>query len=185
MYKKILQEAIPQMEEAVQWYQNELKNLRTGRATPALVEDLKVDYYGSKSPIQQVASITVPDPKTIVISPWSKDCLVDIEKAINESDLGVYPNNDGTVIRLNFPALTEERRKELVKILNRKTEEARIRIRKVREDGWNAIQKQEKEGIISEDDKFLAKDKLQEQVNDFNKKLELLEKKKETEIMQI
>lgn len=185
MYQDTLNDSKIEFEEAIERYSGELKNLRTGRATPALVEDLKVDYFGTKTPLKQMASITVADSRSIVISPWSKDSLVDIEKSINESDLGISPNNDGNVIRLNLPSLTEERRKELVKVLNKKTEEARIRIRQVREDVWKNIQKQEDAGEISEDDKFRAKDKLQEIVDEYNKKVESLEEKKEQEIMQI
>lgn len=185
MYQSILNGSKSEFEQAVERYQGELKNIRTGRATPALVEDLKVDYFGTKTPLKQIASINVTDARTLTISPWSKDSLVDIEKAINESDLGVNPNNDGNVIRISLPSLTEERRRELVKVLNKKTEEARIRIRQIREDVWKEIQKSEENGDISEDDKFRSKDKLQDLVDGYNKKLEELEAKKEQEIMQV
>lgn len=185
MYQSILQDSKIEFEQTVEWFISELKNIRTGRATAALVEDLKVDYFGTKTPLKQIASITSSDARSLLISPWSKDSLVDIEKTINESELGVNPNNDGNAIRLNFPALTEERRKELVKVLNKKTEEARIRIRQIREESWKQIQKMEEAGEISEDDKFKAKDKLQEIVDEYNKKVEALEGKKEQEIMQV
>lgn len=174
-----------QLEEIIEFYQEELRNIRTGRANPLLVEDMEVEYYGSKTPLKQTASISAQDARTIVITPWSKDSLVYIEKTINESDLNVNPVNDGKVIRLTFPQLTEERRRELVKIAKKKTEEARIKVRKVREEVWDDIQLKEKNGKISEDDKFRSKDKLQEIVDEFNKKIEELSSKKEGEIMQV
>lgn len=185
MYQSIINAQKGEFEKIIEWFEAELKNIRTGRATPALVEDLRVDYYGVKTPIKQMAAITAADARSLVISPWSKDGLVDIEKAIRESDLGINPNNDGNVIRLNLPPLTEERRKDLVKVLNKKTEEARIRIRQIREDVWGEIQEKEEAGDMSEDDKFRGKDALQAVVDDFNKKLLALNEKKEKEIMEI
>ncbi|MEA2006654.1 MAG: ribosome recycling factor [Patescibacteria group bacterium] len=174
-----------ELEGAVEFFQEELINIRTGRANPLLVEDLEMEYYGSKTPLKQVASISVQDARTIVITPWSKDSLVDIEKAVSESDLNLNPVNDGNVIRLVFPQLTEERRMELVKVMKKKTEEARIKVRKVREDAWDGIQKKEKDGKISEDDKFRQKDSLQGIIDEFNKKIEQLSDKKEEEVMQV
>lgn len=174
-----------QLEEIIEFYQEELGNIRTGRANPSLVEDMEVEYYGSKTPLKQIASISAQDARTIVITPWSKDSLVDIEKTISESDLNINPVNDGSVIRLTFPQLTEERRRELVKIAKKKTEEARIKIRKVREEVWDDVQSKEKSGEIPEDDKFRSKDKLQEIVDEFNKQIEELSGKKEEEIMQV
>lgn len=173
------------LEEAIEFFQGELKNVRTGRANPAMVEDIQIDYYGAKSPLKQVASISSQDARTITITPWSKDSLVYIEKAINESDLNINPINDGNVIRLSFPSLTEERREELVKVVGKKTEEARIRVRKIREEVWDEIQRKEKNGEISEDDKFKGKETLQKFVDEFNSKIEELNKKKEGEIRQV
>jgi len=173
------------LDESLERYQQELKNIRTGRASASLVEDLKVDYFGVKTPMKQMASISVTDARTIVITPWNRDNLVDIEKAIKESGLNLNPNNDGNVIRLNLPALTEERRKDLVKLMNKKTEEARIRVRQEREDVWSEVQESTREGEMSEDDKFKAKEKLQEIVDEYNNKIEELEAKKEREIMEI
>jgi ribosome recycling factor len=150
-----------------------------------MVEDLPVDYFGTKSPLKQVASISLADPKTLVISPWNRDNLVDIEKAINDSDLNITVNNDGNVIRLVLPSLTEERRKELVKLLGKKTEEARIRVRKERETIWDEIQEREKNGELSEDDKFRMKDQLQILVDEYNQKIQSMSEKKEKEIMEI
>lgn len=175
----------PELEKSIEHFKDELAQLRTGRASVAMVEGLTVDYYGAKSPLKQVASITVPEPRTIMISPWDKDNLVNIEKAIRESQLNFNPNNDGQVIRINIPVLTEERRKDLVKVLNQKAEDAKISIRKQREDVWDEIQKAEKEGLMGEDDKFVGKDKLQEVVDEFNKKVEEIRAEKEAEILTV
>lgn len=185
MYKEIIEKQKPEMEKSIEHFKEELNQLRTGRASVAMVEGLSVDYYGAKSPLKQVASISVPEPRTIVIAPWDKDNLVNIEKSLRESQLNLNPNNDGQVIRINIPALTEERRKDLVKVLNQKAEDAKISIRKHREDAWEEIQRVEKEGLMGEDDKFVGKDKLQEVVDEFNKKVEEVRAKKEVEIMQV
>lgn len=185
MYKEIIESKKSELEKSLEHFKEELNQVRTGRASAALVEGLTVDYYGQKSPLKQVASITIPEPRTIVISPWDKDNLVNIEKALRESQLNLNPNNDGQVIRLNIPPLNEERRKELVKVLNQKAEDGKISIRKHREDMWEAIQKLEKEGKIGEDDKFTGKDKLQEVVDEYNKKIEEIRAKKEEEIMTV
>ncbi|HRY82932.1 MAG TPA: ribosome recycling factor [Candidatus Moranbacteria bacterium] len=172
-------------EKAISYFKDELGKLRTGRASVSLVEDLLVDYYGAKSPLKQVASITVPEARTIAITPWSRDVLVDIEKAIRESQLNLNPVNDGQVVRINIPALNEERRKELVKMLNQRAEEARVSVRRVREEIWEEIQEAEKAGKIGEDDKFSGKEKLQKIVDEYNAKIEEIRKKKEEEIMTI
>ena len=180
-----LQSLKPLLDEALEEFQGELKNIRTGRANPSLVEDLEIEYFGTKTPLKQAASITASDARSLVISPWNKDNLVDIEKAIKESDLQVNPTNDGSVIRLNFPPLTEERRTEFVNLMKKKTEVARIKVRKVREDAWDEIQKNEKAGELSEDDKFRKKDELQKIVDAANERIEELSKKKEEEIMTV
>ena len=180
--EETIQKIKPNLEKSVEKLKQELAGLRIGRATGALVESLIVDYYGTKSPLKQMAAISVPDSRTIVIEPWNHDHLVNIEKAINNSDLGLNPNNDGKVIRLIIPPLTEERRQELVKILHQKTEEARISIRNLREDVWEEIQNLEKNGKISEDDKFQGKDDLQELINEYNEKVKKISEEKEKEI---
>lgn len=185
MYRDLIIQKEKDFQKAIDFFSEEITQLRTGRASSALVENLTVDYYGSKSPLKQMASITIPEPRTILISPWDKSSLANIEKAIGESKLNLNPNNDGQSIRINIPALTEERRKELVKILNQKAEEARIAIRKIRENIWEAIQNLEKEGKIGEDDKFSGKEKLQEIVDKYNKKIEEVRENKENEIMTI
>lgn len=159
--------------------------MRTGRANPSMVENLLVDYYGAKSPLKQVASITVPEPRLIVIAPWNKDNLVDIEKAINEAQLGFNPTNDGQALRIAIPQLNEERRQDLVKVLGKCAEVARVSIRQAREEAWDKIQDLVKSGKSGEDDKFKGKDQLQKLVDEYNGKIETTREKKEKEIMEI
>jgi len=185
MYKEIIDRKKEELEKSLEHFKEELNQVRTGRASSALVEGLMVDYYGVKSPLKQVASITTPEPRTIMIAPWDKDNLVNIEKALRESQLNLNPNNDGQVIRINIPPLNEERRKELVKLLNQKAEDGKISIRKHREEMWEEIQNLEKEGKMGEDDKFIGKDKLQEVIDEYNKKIEEIRAKKEEEIMTV
>jgi ribosome recycling factor len=173
------------LDKAIEKYEGDLKSIRTGRANPTVVEDLVIDYFGVSTPINQAANVTSTDARTIVIAPWSKDSLVDIEKAINESELGISPVNDGEVVRLSFPPLTEERRRELVKVVGQKTEEARIRIRKLREGVRDDISREEKDGNISEDDKFRENDALQKIIDDYNKQIDILHDKKETDLMNV
>ena len=172
-------------DKAVAHFENELAKLRTSRAHPGLVEGLMIDYYNTATPLRQIASVTVPEPRQILVSPWDKGALTQIEAAIRESDLGLQPVNDGVGVRVTLPALTEERRKELVKVLNAKAEEARIVLRSVREEIWKAIQDAEKEGSIGEDEKFRGKDELQKVVDEHNRALESLREKKEQEIMTV
>ncbi len=185
MYQKIIESKKEQMDKAIERFKDEMLKIRTGRANPALIEDLMVDYYGTKTPLKQIANINVPEPRVLVIQPWSADSLANIEAAIKMSDLNLSPNNDGEVIRINIPPLNEERREELVKILNKKAEEARIAVRNAREDAWQEIQDLEKNGQIAEDDKFRGKDKLQEVVNEYNEKIEELRDAKEEDIMTV
>ncbi len=173
------------LEKIIEQYQQELKSVRTGRANPQVVEDLMIDYFGTMTPIKQAANISASDARTIVIAPWNKDSLVDIEKAINESDLGINPINDGEVIRLSFPPLTEERRVELTKIVGQKSEEARIKVRKLREKIREDIQREEKDGKISEDDKVRKEKELQKIIDEYNEKIEEIHKKKEEELMTV
>lgn len=185
MYAEIIQKKRGEFDKAIEHLQGELSKLRTGRATPSLIEDVKVDYYGTKTPLKQMAAISSPDPRSLMVQAWDRSVLALIENAIREADLGLNPNNDGVVIRINIPTLTEERRKDLVKVLNQKAEEGRIAVRAIREDCWKEIQEIEKEGLINEDDKFKAKDKLQEVVDEFNKKIEEVRAKKEQDIMTV
>jgi ribosome recycling factor len=185
MYKQLINEKNSLLEEAIIHFKTELGNIRTGRANPVLVENLMVDYYGAKTPLKQIASINAPEARLIVIQPWDKDSLVNIEAAIRESGQGFNPQNDGQVIRISIPALTEETRKEFVKLLNQKAEEAKIAVRNVREEIWRLVQNLEKEGKISEDEKFQGKDYLQKSIDKYNKKIEELREGKEKEILTI
>ena len=185
MIDEIIKNKNEDFEKAVEFFKSELGKLRTGRANVSLVEDLTVDYYGSKSPLKQIASITVPEARTITITPWSPDSLVNIEKAIADAQLNLNPKNDGKSLIINIPPLNEERRTELVKVLNQKAENARVAVRKAREEIWEEIQEKQKKGEISEDDKFSGKDKLQKTVDEYNSKIEEIRKKKEEEIMTI
>lgn len=183
--ESIINDKKSDLEKAIGHFKEEMGKLRTGRANPALVENVMADYYGTKTPLKQLATINVPEPRLITISPWDKNSLAGIEAAIRASDLGLNPASDGQIIRINIPSLTEERRKDLVKVLNQKAEEARIAIRNVREDAWREIQEMEKTGIISEDDKFRGKDKLQKVIDEYNKRIEDLREGKEKEIMTV
>ncbi|MDI6778305.1 MAG: ribosome recycling factor [Patescibacteria group bacterium] len=185
MLDQIVQKAKPEMEKALERFKEEIGKLRTGRANPAMVENLPVDYYGSKSPLKQVASITIPEPRLIVITPWNIDNLVDIEKTIKEAQLGLNPTNDGRVIRIAIPPLNEERRADLVKVLGKYSEEARVLIRRAREEAWDEIQDMVKNGKLGEDAKFKGKEQLQKLVDEYNGKVEEARKRKEKEIMEI
>ena len=173
------------MDKALQALRNELTNIRTGRATPSLLEQVKVDYYGAPTPVTQVANVSVPEPRMIVIQPWDRSLLKTIEKAIMTSDLGLNPNNDGTVIRLNLPLLTEERRKELVKVVNKKGEASRVEIRNIRRDFNDAVKKQVKAKEITEDDAKDATDFSQKLTDKYTKKIDDVLAQKEKEVMAV
>ncbi len=185
MVKELIEEKRESFAAAVEHFANEMAKIRTGRAHPGLVENLMVDYYGTKTPLRQMAAINIPEARQILIQPWDKGGLVLIEAAIRESDLGLNPANDGQSLRLTLPALTEETRKTLVKTLNQRAEDARIAVRNIREELWKDIQDFEKAGDISEDDKFAGKEELQKLVDEYNQKLEALRKKKEEEILTV
>lgn len=185
MIDNVIKKYESKLQGAIEHFQLEAAKIRTGRANAAMVESLMVNYYGTRTPLKQVASINIPEARLIMIQPWDKDSLVNIETAIKESDLGINPNNDGQVIRLNIPPLTEERRKDLVKVLHKKAEESRVSIRGIREEIGKEIQNLEKDGKISEDDKFKGKDELQEVIDEYNKKVEELREKKEKDIMTV
>ncbi len=172
-------------EAAFSRLKQELSGIRTGRANPMLVEDIQVEAYDSKQPMKNVATITTPDARTIMIAPWDKTLLAIIEKAITISNRGLNPVNDGVVLRVPIPVLTEETRKELVKTIKDKIEAARIRIRKERDEIRSKIAKLQKDGEISEDQKFSDFDKLDEIVKDYNQKIEQTGKEKEGEIMKV
>lgn len=165
--------------------QNEYSSIRAGRANPHVLDKLRVDYYGSPTPLQQVGNISVPEPRMLLIQPWDKSLIKPIEKAILTSDLGINPNNDGSAIRLIFPELTEERRKELAKDVKKKGENAKVAIRNIRRDANEAIKKMEKAGEISEDDQELAEDKIQKLTDKMVAKIDKAVEAKTQEIMTV
>ncbi|MFA5134659.1 MAG: ribosome recycling factor [Patescibacteria group bacterium] len=179
----IIEDKKLQFEKAIDHLKNELDTIRTGRANPSLVEKIPVEYYGTKTPMQQLATISIPDAKSILIQPWDKNALKEIEKAIQNSQLGLNPVNEGTFLRLPIPPLTEDRRKELSKVANQKTEESRITIRNIREDIWRTIKDQKTKGEISEDDMYLQQKELQKIVDKYNTSAKELGEEKEKEIM--
>lgn len=171
-------------EEIRQWLASEFSGLRTGRATPQFLDTIIVDSYGSKMPVKHVAAVSIEDPRTLRVSPWDASQIRAIQSAIEQANLGVSVAPDSTSLHIIFPTLTEERRKMLIKLMKEKLEEARVSLRKEREKVWNEIQEKEKEGEISEDDKFKAKDELQKLVDESNKKMEEMADKKEKEILE-
>src|SRR5579859_1880679 len=173
------------MNKAVEALQRELQTVRTGRASPALVERLAVDYYGAPTPLQSLASIHATDARTLSIQPYDRKALGDIEKAIQKSDLGLNPTNDGTVIRLVIPALTEERRKELVKVVHKKVDEAKVAVRNIRRDAHDKLRDQEKKKEISADDLKRGADRLQKLTDKFIEDLDGVGHAKEREIMEV
>lgn len=173
------------LEKTVEALKTELARLRTGRATSALVEDLMVDYYGTKTPLKALAAISSPEPRSLIVQPWDKNSVQAIEKAIQSSSLGLHPATDREAIRLTIPPLTEERRKELAKLLGRHLEDARIAVRRAREEEIKEIDRKEKAKEISEDEKFRQKSDVQKIVDECNKKIEVTGKAKEKEIMTV
>jgi len=185
MYKEIIDKIKPNLARTVEYLKGELSGLQIGRASPSLVEDLEVDCYNQKMPLKQLANIQAPEPRSILIRPWDKNIIRDIEKAISNSKLGLSPIVEDDFIRLKVPPLDEERRRQLAKIVQEKLEECRVSVRRQREESWRQIQNLEKEGKISEDDKFKAKDELQKVIDDYNQQIEEIAKKKEEEVMKV
>jgi ribosome recycling factor len=183
--KDILADAEHRMRSAIQVLHDDLSAIRTGRASPALVEKLSIEYYGSPTPLMQLASISVPEPRTLTIKPFDASTLKVIEKAIMTSDLGLNPNNDGKVIHLNLPPLNEERRRDLVKQVHHRLEEARIAVRNIRRDSHNDMRDFEKEKLITEDDLERGEEDLQKLTDRFVEEIAQQGKNKEIEIMEV
>jgi len=185
MYKEIINKIKPGLEKTINYLKEEMATLQAGRATPSLLENLEIEAYDQKMPLKQLAAIQSPEPRLIIVRPWDKSIIPIIEKAISQSKLGLSPVVDDDSIRLQIPPLSEERRKELAKILQEKVEECRISIRRQREEAWRQIQDLEQGKEITEDDKFRGKDELQKIVDEYNQKIDEMKKKKEEEIMTI
>jgi ribosome recycling factor len=185
MVEDALVEADQRMKGAVRSLEEDLGAIRTGRASPALVERLQVDYYGTPTDLQQLANISAPEPRLITIKPFDPGSLKDVERAILTSDLGLTPNNDGKLIRLNIPPLTEERRHELVKVVGGRAEEARVAVRNVRRDTQNNLRDLERDKEISEDELHRSEDKLQEITDHYIEEIKDLSQRKETEVLEV
>ncbi len=182
MIENIKENAKTKMEKSASLLAQELSKLRTGRATPALLDGIKVEYYGSTLPLNQVSSINIPEPRLIILQPWDKTALDAIEKAIYKSAIGLTPNNDGNVIRLPIPPLTTERREELVKLTQKLGEDTKVAIRNIRREANTEIKKEEKDKKISEDESFKSQEVIQKITDEFIEKVDEILKKKEKEI---
>lgn len=182
MIEDVKQQTDVKMKKSLSLLAQELAKLRTGRASPALLESIKVEYYGSHLPLNQMATISIPEPRLIIIQPWDKTALPSVEKAIFKSAIGLTPSNDGNVIRLAVPPLTTERREELIKLTLRMAEEAKVAVRNIRREANNEIKKLEKEKKISEDAAFKAQEDIQHATDQYIKKIDEVQKEKEKEI---
>lgn len=185
MIEDITIEAEERMDKAITTFKRELATLRAGRATPSLLEKIEVNYYNSMTPLMQLAGISVPEQRLLVIQPWDKKCIPDIEKAILKSDLGLTPTNDGNLIRLTIPQLTEERRRDLVKLIRKKLEESKVGVRNIRRDANEKIKLLEKDGKITEDERKRSQDEIQELTNQKIEQLDAILQAKEQEIMEV
>lgn len=185
MIKETIKEAETRMKGAIQNLEEDLTSIRTGRASPALVERVHIEYYGSPVPLLQLASISVPEPRVLMIRPFDATTLKTIERGILASDLGLTPNNDGKVIRLNLPALTEERRRDLVKVVHGRLEESRVAVRNIRRDLMKDLREFEKEKLISEDDLKKAEEELQKLTDKFVQQVDVVGQHKEKEILEV
>jgi len=181
----LMAEARTSMQKSVTALQNEMATVRTGRANAHLLDQIRVEYYGSQVPINQVATVGVPEPRLIAIQPWDKSAIAPIEKAIQESNLGLTPSNDGTIIRLPIPQLTEERRRDLVRLVRQYAEESRVSVRNARRDANEFIRDAQREGEIPEDDARRATDRTQALTDEYVAKIDDVLKKKEAEIMEV
>jgi ribosome recycling factor len=173
------------MDRALEFLQRDFDNTRTGRASPALLEKVEVDYYGTPTPINNLATITVPEPRLLVIKPWDRGTIGNIERAIQKSDLGLNPSSDGTVIRLAIPPLNEERRRELVKQVHRRAEEGRVAVRNIRREVHDELKKQEREHAISEDELKRSTDRLQKLTDGHVAKIDEMVRRKEQEVLEV
>ena len=183
--ESILAEVDRKMDQSIEALKRDLNTLRSGRATPALSENISIDYYGVATPLKQIASISAPDASAILVQPWDKQALREIEKSLTKSDMGFNPSNDGNNITVPIPPLNQERRQEMVRMLKRKIEDGKISIRNVRRDGLEGLRKMEKDKIISQDENRRAQDQLQKATDSHTKAVDQVATAKETEIMQV
>ncbi|WP_054031569.1 ribosome recycling factor [Desulfatitalea tepidiphila] len=184
MIQETYQEARDRMTKSIAALKSELKRIRTGRASSSLLDGIKVDYYGTPTPVPQMATVAIPESRLITIQPWDATAIKDIEKAILKSDLGLTPSNDGKLIRIAIPPLTEQRRKELVKVIHKTSEEYKVAVRNIRRDSNELIKGFKKDGDISEDDAFKAQDEIQKITDEHIKQIDDIYKAKEKEILE-
>jgi len=181
----VLNEVNAKMDRSIDALNRDLGTLRTGRATPSLVENIFVDYYGTPTPLNQIASISAPDARAIMVQPWDKQSLREIEKSLIKSEMGFNPSNDGNMITVPIPPLNQERRQELVRLLKKKLEDGKVSVRNVRRDGLESLRKLEKDKVISQDENRRAQDQLQKTTDGHTKKIDQVGTAKEAEIMQV
>lgn len=181
----MMNETKERMEKAIGAYQRELATVRAGRANPSLLDKVTVEYYGAQTPLNQIASITVPEARMLLITPYDKTALGDIEKAIQKADLGITPSNDGNIIRITIPALTEERRKELAKLVKKYSEDAKVAVRNIRRDANDDLKKLEKNGEMTEDELRSSTEDVQKLTDEYVSKINEITKDKEKEIMEV
>lgn len=181
----VLTEAERKMGQSIEAMRRDISTLRTGRATPALIEDLSVDYYGSPTPLKQIASISAPDARAIMVQPWDRQALRDIERSLTQSEMGFNPSNDGNVITVPIPPLTQERRQEMVRLLKRKAEDSKVAVRNVRREGVDSLRKMERDKAISQDENRRSQDSLQKTTDAHIKTIDEVAATKEGEIMEV
>ena len=183
--EEVLLEIDERMDRSVEALVRDLNTIRTGRANPSLVDTLMVDYYGAPTPLNQISSISVPEPRLLMIQPWDKQSIGSIEKSILTSDLGLVPNSDGTVIRIVIPPLTEERRRDLVRLVGKRVEEGNVAVRNIRRDGLETLRSMEKSKEISRDEMHRSQDDLQQITDSHTEKMQALASQKEAEVMEV
>lgn len=183
-YQEIIDKIKPELDKVIIFLEREVSKIRTSRANPSLAEDIEIECFGQKFPLKQLASISIAGPRQLTIQPWDKSYLEPIEKALSQASLGAAPIVDKDSIRISFPQLSEEYRKDLLNLLSTKKEESKRTIRRWREEAWHKIQEKFQEGEIREDDKFRGKDKLQELIDEYNEKIEQIGERKKKEILE-
>ena len=183
--QEVMSDTDARMKRSLGALERELNSIRTGRATPALVENLTVDYYGVPTPLNQIAGISVPEARVLMVQPWDKQSLKDVEKGILRSDLGLVPNNDGNVIRINIPALTEERRRELVRLVGRKVEDGHVAVRNIRRDSLEFLRAMERDKELSQDENRRAQEQLQRITDSYTSQMDELREAKNAEVMEV
>ncbi|HLR21406.1 MAG TPA: ribosome recycling factor [Tissierellaceae bacterium] len=185
MYLDVHKDSEKRMKKTVEVYRNDLQSIRAGRANPALLDKIMVEYYGQMTPLSQVASVSAPEPRLLAIQPWEAKLVPEIEKQILKSDLGINPSNDGKIVRLQIPELTEERRADLTRLVKKSGEDAKVSIRNIRREGISSIQKMEKNKELTEDEKQQAEDHMQEITDKYVNEVDVAIKSKEEELMEI